>query len=120
MKPWNKGLIFIIIAVMGITGCAGMQAGNVTPDQAYYMALGTWYDAASTFKNYYEVVDEATRLKWDREFRPILIHAKEILDAWYVNLSDQKPTTDQIAQWKQLKTRILIYIADNIQKEKSQ
>ena len=110
------GLILALFFVVGcFQGCAGTQQ---TKDGSYYEALGIWYDTGMQFKRYYEASDPATQAKWDAEFRPLLIKAKEVLDMWYIHIDDGQSGTGDLAQWKDLKNDILFYMAQNM-KEKT-
>jgi len=117
MRQTNK-LIAVIVALAFVVGCAGMQLGQ-SQDEIYYKALGVWYDAGVQFKFYYEKADEATKEKWDDEFRPLLIKSKEILNVWNFHLQNDDPTADDIQRWKQMKNELLFYIATQMKKENS-
>ena len=98
----------VILALFLVVGCAGMQT---TDEGSYLKALGVWYDAGMQFKLYYEVADPATQARWDYEFRPLLIKAKEVLDVWYIHMDDGQGTSGDMAKWKDLKNDILFYMA---------
>ena len=49
--------------------------------------------------------------KWDAEFRPKLIKAKDILNLWYVHLYDNENVTNDMESWKEIKNDLLFYIA---------
>lgn len=107
-------VLMCLIFILGVFGCAGLQVQN--QNDAYYKALGIWYDAGSQFKFYYENVDPATREKWDEEFRPLLIKAKDVLDFWNMHLQNGESTGSDVESWKQMKNEILFYLATQIQK----
>ena len=107
-------ILFLFVALVFVAACAGVQ----TQEGAYYEALGIWYDTGLQFKRYYEAADPDTQAIWDAELRPLLIQAKEVLDIWYVHLSDGEPTDGDAATWKALKNDILFYMANKM-KEKA-
>ena len=111
MNRKNKLTILIIMVFALVIGCAGMQQ---TKEGAYYEALGVWYDTGMQFKRYYQVAEPATQAKWDAEFRPLLIKAKEVLDVWYIHIDDGQSGTGDMAQWKDLKNDILFYMATHM------
>ena len=106
-------ILIAFLALVFVAACAGMQ----TQESMYYEALGIWYDAGLQFKRYYEAADPDTQARWDAELRPLLIEAKEVLDIWYVHLSDGEPTDGDMRDWKNLKNDILFYMANKM-KEK--
>jgi len=101
----------VILALCLVMGCAAMKT---TEEGTYYKALGCWYDTTLQFKRYYTAADEEQQMKWDAEFRPMLIHAKEILNMWYIHLDDGQPTAGDYESWKELKNDLLFYFAQNI------
>ena len=110
----NFKLVAIFLSVLFVISCAGLQRAE-TPIEKYAQALGIWVDSTTQFKFYYEKVDEATKAKWDKEYRPTLIKAKEILDLWKVHVFAGETTTDEMAQWKILKNELLYYIATQME-----
>jgi len=107
MRQKNK-LISIVLVLFFIIGCAGVRMSN---HELYYNALGIWYDSGMQFKRYYQIADPELQGKWDAEFRPILIKAKDILNIWYVHLYDGDPVTGDMESWKEIKNDLLFYIA---------
>ena len=105
----------VVIVLVFIIGCAGLQIES--QEEAYYKALGTWYDAGIQFKFYYERADEATKEKWDNEFRPILIKAKEVLNLWSFRMQNNQSTGNEVQQWKELSNELIYYIAVQMKKE---
>ena len=105
-------ILGVILALFLVVGCASMQT---TQEEGYYKALGVWYDTGLQFKRYYLAADEATQIKWDAEFRPMLIQAKEVLNVWYIHMDDGQPTDGDYEAWRELKNDLLFYMATNIQ-----
>jgi len=101
-------IISIVLVLFFIVGCAGVRMSN---QEQYHNALGIWYDTGMQFKRYYSIADPALQEKWDGEFRPMLIKAKNILNIWYVHLYDSQDVTGDIEDWKQIKNDLLFYIA---------
>jgi len=102
-----------------VVSCVGLQIKE-SPAETYYKALGVWYDAGSQFRFYYEKCeDEVLRAKWDREFRPLLIKAKEVLNIWNFHLQNDEVAVEDIQSWKQMKNELLFYIATQMKKEES-
>ena len=111
MRQRNK-LIAIIIALIFMVGCAGVQMSS---QEKYYNALGVWYDCGMQFKRYYQVADPVLKQKWDEEFRPLLLKAKDVLNIWYVHLYDNESVTNDMEAWKDMKNDLLFYIATQMQ-----
>jgi len=103
----NK-LVCVIFILIFIVGCAGLQTSS---QEKYYTALGIWYDCGMQFKRYYTIADQDLKDKWNAEFRPLLIKAKDILNVWYVHLYDNESTAGDMENWKQIKNDLLFYIA---------
>ena len=101
-------IISIVLVLFFIVGCAGVRMSN---QERYHNALGIWYDTGMQFKRYYSIADPALQEKWDAEFRPMLIKAKDILNVWYVHLYDSQDVTGDMEDWKQIKNDLLFYIA---------
>ena len=111
----RKHLVLFLVLFL-LVGCAGLQITQ-TQEEIYYKALGTWYDATMQYKFYYEKADEATKAKWDVEFRPVLVAAKDVLNVWSFHLQNGDPTGEDIHHWKALKNEIIFYLATQMKKE---
>jgi len=98
----------MVLALLFMVGCAGLR---VTDQEVYHNALGVWYDCGMQYKRYYKIADPELQIKWDAEFRPLLLKAKDILNIWYVHLYDNEPTAGDLEQWKEIKNDLLFYIA---------
>ena len=101
-------IVCAVLVVFFLMSCAGLRLSN---NEQYYKALGVWYDCGMQFKRYYQIADPAMQEKWDAEFRPLLIRAKDALNIWYVHLYDGEPTNDDMMAWKDAKNDLLFYIA---------
>jgi hypothetical protein len=106
------GVILALLFIVSIVSCAGMKT---TEEGAYYKALGVWYDTTLQFKRYYLAADEDTQAKWDDEFVPLLLKAKDVLNIWYVHMDDGQSTARDYEEWLGLKNELLFYMATNIQ-----
>ena len=108
----NFRLIAVTLSILFITSCAAFQVQS--PIEAYAKALGVWADSATQFKLYYERADLTTQAKWDEEFRPTLIKAKDVLNIWKRHLDMGETTAEQMEQWKLLKNELIFYLATNM------
>lgn len=111
-------VIAAVLALFFVVGCAGMQLGE-SQSEIYFKALGVWYDTGMQYKTYYSRVDEETKIKWDNEFRPKLIMAKEVLNLWKFHMQNNDSTVDDMQKWKDIKNELLLYIATHMTKEGS-
>jgi len=117
MRRKNR-LIATVVILAFITGCMGLQLKE-SPAEIYYKALGVWFDAGSQFRFYYEKSeDEVLKAKWDEEFRPLLVKAKEVLNLWNFHLQNDSPTANDMVEWKSYKNELIYYIATQMKKEK--
>ena len=106
----NLRLLATICLAFFMVSCAMLQVSE-TQIETYFKALGCWTDATAQFKFYYEKADVETKAKWDEEFRPTLIKAKEVLDIWKMHIDTGGPTGGDVEQWKSFKNEIIYYIA---------
>lgn len=106
----NLRLFATICLACFMVSCAGLQVSE-SPIQTYGKALGSWTDAVTQFKFYYEKADDETKAKWDKEFRPTLIKAKELLNLWKFHLIVGETTSGEIEQWRSLKNEMIYYLA---------
>ena len=110
MKRNLKLFVTICLACFMVSSCAMLQVSQ-TQEDIYWEALGCWTDAVTQFKFYYEKADAETKAKWDAEFKPTLIKAKELLNVWKMHLDTGAATSGDMEQWKSFKNEIIYYIA---------
>ena len=106
----NLKLFATICLACFMVSCAMLQVSE-TQIETYAKALGAWTDAVTQFKFYYEKADVETKAKWDAEFRPTLIKAKELLNMWKMHLDTGNLTSGDVEQWKSMKNEIIYYLA---------
>ena len=106
----NLKLFVAICLAFFMVSCSMLQVAD-TPIAAYSEALGCWTDSVTQFKFYYEKADDETKARWDKEFRPILTKAKDVLNLWKTHLDAGGSTINDMEQWKPLKNEIIYYIA---------
>ncbi len=113
MLQRNFKVLVVFLSVLFLVSCGLFQVQ--TPIQAYAKALGVWTDTGTQFEVYYAIADIETQAKWDKEFRPKLLQAKDVLNIWKKQLDAGHGTDDQTEQWRLLKNELLLYLATNMQ-----
>ena len=104
----------VLCAMFLVVSCAALQTSE-SPIEMYAKALGSWTDAVTQFKFYYERADDETKAKWDKEFRPTLIKAKELLNLWKMHLDTDGDTAGDYEAWKSMKNEIIYYLATQME-----
>ena len=100
----------LVLSLIFIASCGMLQVSD-TPIENYGEALGAWTDIGTQFKFYYERADTETKARWDKEFRPMLIKAKDVLNLWKMHLDVGGSTSGDLTQWKPLKNELIYYLA---------
>ena len=107
--------LVLLLVMFFVVGCGGFQLTiPQTQDEIYFEALGLWSDTVTNYNNMYATADAGTRAKFDNEFKPVLLQAKDILNAWDIIRGAGGPTKDNVQAWKDIKNELLLYLTNNL------
>jgi len=98
-------LAFVVVCLIGIMGCAGMQ--TLTPQKYYAAAQQTYLNAWDTYHTAFLAQPDEVKAKWTKEYHPMFLKAALALQAWDMNLSSATLSADANQAIDQLTTILL-------------